>query len=108
MVYDGRRVLALPRAARSLALGDWTSGVNLLDTRLSRKLERYTTTRTIKYKFRGYDLALPPAAVEVLQEEGVDLHHMLDRGRVKIRNNPRVSLWNLAGLAGVLKYEHDR
>lgn len=99
-------MLALPRAARALALGDFIYGVNFLDTRLSRKLERYTTTRTIKYKLRGYDLALPPAAAEILRAEHLDSTHLLRAGRVTAANS-KASLWELSGLAGLLKYEYN-
>lgn len=35
--YTGETVVAVPRAIRSLSLGDWTGGINLFDPKLGRK-----------------------------------------------------------------------
>jgi hypothetical protein len=32
--YTGETVVAVPRAIRSLSLGDWTGGINLFDPKL--------------------------------------------------------------------------
>lgn len=35
--YTGQAVVAVPRAIRSLSLGDWIGGVNFFDPKLGRK-----------------------------------------------------------------------
>lgn len=109
VAYDGTKVLAMPRAVRSLALGDWTSGVNLLDTRLSRKLDPASGTvasRAVKYKSRGFGLALPPAAVDALEAKKVDFSAVLSKGKAEAaKERPEVRNEDLKGIAILLQRE---
>ncbi|GAA5882187.1 hypothetical protein JCM3774_005458 [Rhodotorula dairenensis] len=70
--YTGKAVIAVPRAVRSLSLGNWTGGVNLLDPRLARKGDPSGTmlaVRAVKYLARGFSLAVPPAALVAIEPE---------------------------------------
>ncbi|GAA5982668.1 hypothetical protein JCM10908_006739 [Rhodotorula pacifica] len=118
--YTGKAVVALPRAIRSLSLGDWTGGINLLDPRLARKgaslpdpSGSMLATRAIKYLQRGFSLAVPPAALVAVEHE---LEHPFARLVRKARRHAKqeffakdthedFKVFPAAGLNGLLRRE---
>ncbi|GAA5974082.1 hypothetical protein JCM8115_001735 [Rhodotorula mucilaginosa] len=115
--YTGETVVAVPRAIRSLSLGDWTGGINLFDPKLGRKGDPSASTassRALKYLPRGFSLALPPAALRALENAELDFTKTVKEGKdrakhdTELRNVPNPSIARtdeLAGLAGLLRRE---
>lgn len=72
------------------------------------------SSRALKYLSRGFSLALPPAAVQILKSAKLDLPEVLKKGKDRAkhdaqpRNIPDLSIPRtdeLAGLAGLLRRE---
>ncbi|BGP20505.1 hypothetical protein JCM10213_007662 [Rhodosporidiobolus nylandii] len=112
--WTGKQVIALPRAARSLALGGWTAGVNLLDIKLARKLDPTSATvssRSLKYLTRGFSLALPQPAIDILEAEGVDLPAAIKAGADKAAQKAereKTKTEDLAGLQGMMRRAYNK
>ncbi|GAA6039816.1 hypothetical protein JCM8097_004235 [Rhodosporidiobolus ruineniae] len=112
--FNGKEVVALPRAVRSLSLGGWTAGINLLDIKLARKLDPSSATvssRALKYLTRGYSLALPAAALEIFFAEDVDLAQAIKAGADKAKNKAereKTRTEELAGLEGLMRRKYNK
>jgi len=104
--WDGKEVVAVPRAVRALALG-----ANLLDVKLARKgdpTSSIVSSRSLKYLTRGVSLALPTAAQSVLVAAGLDLKRLLKTGRDKAASETerkKLKTDDMSGLAGTLRRE---
>ncbi|BGP16657.1 hypothetical protein JCM10213_000427 [Rhodosporidiobolus nylandii] len=83
MGFDGKRLLASPRAVRALSLGGWRAGTNFFDPILARASHgndprfAHFASRVQKYAQRGFSLALPKAAVAIVHSLGEDLPTVL-------------------------------
>ncbi|GAA5991704.1 hypothetical protein JCM11641_001950 [Rhodosporidiobolus odoratus] len=112
--YTGTQAVAHPRATRAFALGGWTGGVNLLDIKLARKLDPTSATvssRALKYLSRGFSLALPKAALDILDSKGIDLAESIRNGAVKAAKKSerdQIKTDDLAGLAGLLRRRYNK
>ncbi|GAA5839771.1 hypothetical protein JCM9279_005164 [Rhodotorula babjevae] len=104
--FNGKEVVAVPRAVRALALG-----ANLLDVKLARRgdpTSSIVSSRSLKYLTRGVSLALPAAAQSVLAAEGLDLKKLLKTGRDKAASETerkKLKTADMSGLAGTLRRE---
>ncbi|KWU45198.1 hypothetical protein RHOSPDRAFT_33141 [Rhodotorula sp. JG-1b] len=115
--YTGNGIIALPRAVRSLSLGDWVGGVNFFDPKLGRKGDASASTaasRALKYLPRGFSLALPPAALRILEQAEIRFTEIIKNGKDRAKHD--ADSWKLlgpsvartdefAGLAGLLHRE---
>ncbi|GAA5894706.1 hypothetical protein JCM8208_006049 [Rhodotorula glutinis] len=106
--WNGKEVVAVPRAVRALALG-----ANLLDVKLARRgdpTSSIVSSRSLKYLTRGISLALPAAAQSILVAEGLDLDKLLKAGRDKAASETerkKVKTDDMSGLAGTLRREYN-
>ncbi|GAA5833721.1 hypothetical protein JCM11251_003213 [Rhodosporidiobolus azoricus] len=112
--WTGKEVVALPRAVRALSLGEWRGGVNLLDTKVARKLDPTSangSSRALKYLARGFSLALPQAALKILKTEGVSLEDMIAHATKKASSEDerkKAKVEDLAGLEGLMRRKWNK
>ncbi|GAA5997668.1 uncharacterized protein JCM10292_001011 [Rhodotorula paludigena] len=106
--WDGKEVVAVPRAVRALALG-----ANLFDPKLARKGDpssAIVSSRALKYLSRGFSLALPPVALSILSSAGIDFRAVLVAGRARAADpleRKKVKTEDLAGVCGTLRREYN-
>ncbi|GJN94125.1 hypothetical protein Rhopal_007199-T1 [Rhodotorula paludigena] len=102
--WDGKEVLAVPRAIRALALG-----FNLYDPKVARKEDPSSglvAARAVKYLARGFSLALSATALEVLQVDDIDFPEVLDACRVRASDPAAARAEPSYGLGNMLRREH--
>ncbi|KAL8277092.1 hypothetical protein RQP46_010520 [Phenoliferia psychrophenolica] len=105
VAFTGNAVVAAPRAARSLALGNWGGGgINLLDVRLCRSRDPTASTfgmRSVKkYQPRGFGLAVSKLYINTLALNDVNFEKEFSDALRKAKKGE--SLQQLKGIDAVL------